>query len=184
MITARNARWADAEKTIIDLVVLFSENADEVPFAASRNDSNPRGRELFNRAANGDFGEIAEYSPDLADIEQLRSAKNSEINAARASANLGTFSHAGKLFACDSLSRSDIDGINGYVALNGSFPAGFPCAWKATDNTFLLLADIAAWKAFYASMVATGSAHFAHSQQLKAALSEATTIAEISAIVW
>lgn len=88
------------------------------------------------------------------------------------------------MISCDQLSRSDIDGVNGYVALNGALPPSWPGAWKAVDNTLLTISDVAGWGAFYGSMVATGSANFAHSQTLKAALAAATTAAEIAAIVW
>ena len=123
-------------------------------------------------------------APVVVTLEDAKSAKNAEINAARADANSRAFPHAGHEFACDALSRGDIDGINGYVALNGSFPAQFPGAWKAVDNSYYPLPDVESWKAFYAAMVATGAAHFAHAQELKALLSSATTIEEVEAIVW
>lgn len=123
-------------------------------------------------------------APIVVTLDEAKAAKNAEINAARADANSQTFHHSGREFACDALSRSDIDGINGYVALNGDFPAQFPGAWKAIDNSYYPLPDVAAWKAFYASMVATGGANFAHAQALKAQLASATTIEEVDAIAW
>ncbi|MDP3228530.1 MAG: DUF4376 domain-containing protein [Acidovorax sp.] len=117
-------------------------------------------------------------------LATLKAEKNNEINAARMTANFTSFTHGGKLIACDALSRSDIDGTNGYVALNGALPAGWPGGWKAIDNTYLVIADVAAWKAFYASMFATGNANFAHAQQLKATLAAATTAEQVAAIVW
>lgn len=123
-------------------------------------------------------------APVVPTLEEIKTAKNAEINAARADANSRTFHHAGHEFACDALSRSDIDGINGYVALNGGFPPQFPGAWKAVDNSYYPLPDIVAWKAFYASMVATGAANFAHAQELKAQLASAATIEEVEAITW
>lgn len=117
-------------------------------------------------------------------LSELKSAKNAEINAARAAANTGTFDHAGKTFSCDQLSRGDIDGVNGEVALTGALPQGFPGAWKAVDNTFLPIADVAAWTAFYRAMVAQGAANFIHAQDLKAQLSAATTAEKVAAIVW
>lgn len=119
--------------------------------------------------------------PALADI---KAAKNAEINAARAAANTGTFIHDGKAFSCDALSRSDIDGMNGYVALYDALPPGFPGAWKADDNSYYPIASVAAWKAFYASMVAAGTENFAHSEALKAQLAAATTAEEVAAVVW
>lgn len=114
----------------------------------------------------------------------LVSAKNAEINAARAAANTSTFAHGGKTFSCDQLSRSDIDGVNGYVALYGALPPGFPGAWKAVDNTYLPIADVEAWKVFYTAMVAQGAANFAHAQELKALLAASTTPETVAAIVW
>lgn len=127
-------------------------------------------------------GEIPNpYQPDL---PTLKAAKNEAINAARLAANHGTFPHAGKLIASDPLSRSDIDGINGYVSLFRTLPRDWPGGWKATDNTYVPIADVAAWKAFYTSMVAHGNANFAHAQTLKAQLAAATTAAEVEAIQW
>ena len=122
-----------------------------------------------------------EYIPSLA---VLKSEKNAEINLWRANANSSTFPYSGKLIACDPLSRSDIDGIAGSISLTGGYPEDFPMQWKAVDNTFVELADVDAFKAFYAAMVAQGTANFIRSEQRKYALSQATTQAEIDAIVW
>lgn len=122
--------------------------------------------------------------PPAPTFDELKAAKNAEINAARAVANTSTFAHGGKVFSCDPLSRSDIDGVNGYVALYGALPPGFPGAWKAVDNTYLPIADVEAWKVFYTAMVAQGAANFAHAQELKAQLAAATTPAAVAAIVW
>lgn len=118
------------------------------------------------------------------DVEELRAAKNAEINAARAAANLSTFPHEGKQFACDSLSRSDIDGVANHIALFNSFPEGFPGGWKAFDNTMIPLVDVDAFRAMYASMTAQGAENFNHSQELKAALAAASTPEEIAVIQW
>lgn len=131
----------------------------------------------------------ADGYPVLADppaptLDELKTAKNSEINQARATANASTFTHDAKVFSCDALSRSDIDGVNGYVALFAALPPTFPGAWKAADNSYYPITDVAAWKAFYASMVATGAANFIHAQELKAQLAAATTPEEVAAIVW
>lgn len=131
----------------------------------------------------------ADGRPMLADppaptFDELKAAKNAEINQARATANTSTFTHDGKAFGCDALSRSDIDGVNGYMALYGALPPAFPGAWKAADNSYYPIADVAAWKAFYASMVATGSTNFMHAQTLKAQLAAATTPEAVAAIVW
>lgn len=113
-----------------------------------------------------------------------RAAKNLEINASRLAANRSPFACAGKLFACDELSRSDIDGINGYVTLFGGLPAAWPGGWKAIDNSVLVIPDLNGWKAFYGSMVVAGNTNFVKAQTLKASLALAATLSQIAAISW
>lgn len=117
-------------------------------------------------------------------MEDLRTACRNRINVARLNANQSGFIHEGKLFATDPLSRSDIDGINGYVTLYGMLPTDWVGAWKAEDNTYLPIEDLDAWKAFYGSMVAAGNTNFAISEQLKLDLKNAITAEEVEAIVW
>lgn len=114
----------------------------------------------------------------------LKTAKNIQINEWRAQANQTSFTHLGKVIACDALSRSDIDAVAGSIALTGAFPAGFPNAWKAIDNSYLMLPDVAAFKAMYASMTLQGTLNFSHSQTLKATLAAATTAEQVAAINW
>ena len=129
--------------------------------------------------------ELAQRAADaVAALDAARDAKNADINAARLAANFSTFTHGGKVFACDQLSRSDIDGTNGYVALYSALPVGWLGGWKAVDNTYTAIADVAAWKAFYSSMFAVGNANFAHAQALKAQLASAQTLADVEAIQW
>jgi len=117
-------------------------------------------------------------------LDQLKFAKNLEINLARLAANQKTFTHGGKLFACDPLSRSDIDGINGHVGTRGSLPVDWIGGWKAIDNSIVPIQNVADWNAFYDSMIAQGQANFLKSQNLKAQLAAATTSEQIEAIVW
>jgi hypothetical protein len=120
-------------------------------------------------------------TPSLAD---LKAAKNIQINKWRASANQTTFPHSGKLIACDSLSRSDIDAVASGISLNGTFPEGFPGAWKAVDNSYIMLPTIDSFKTLYASMTLQGTINFGRSQQLKTALVAATTVEQVNEIVW
>lgn len=108
-----------------------------------------------------------------------------QINTWRAQANQSTFTHLGKVIACDPLSRSDIDAVAaGSIGLKGAFPAGFPGVWKAVDNTYLPMPNVAAFVAMYDSMTAQGAANFTHSQTLKAAVAAATTTEQLNAIKW
>ena len=119
-----------------------------------------------------------------AQLAQAKAAKNQQINVWRSEANQSSFAYSGKQIACDQLSRSDIDAVAGSIALTGAFPAGFPNAWKAMDNTYISIPDVATFKAMYAAMTLQGTINFGHSQDLKAALAAATTVEQIDAIVW
>ena len=119
-----------------------------------------------------------------AELASAKEAKNRLINQWRMTANQTSFTHLGKTIACDALSRADIDAVAGSIALTDAFPAGFPNAWKATDNSYLMLPDVAAFKSMYASMTLQGTINFGHSQALKAALAAATTIEQVEAITW
>ena len=129
--------------------------------------------------------EIADFGIGKApNIDELKAYKNEEINAWRAAANASTFPHGGKLIACDTLSRSDIDGVASNILLFGVFPDGFPGGWKATDNTMIPMPDVDALRAMYASMTAQGAENFNHAQELKVQLAAASTPEEIAAIEW
>lgn len=129
-------------------------------------------------------GALVWYAPEPVPLEQLKAAKNAEINAARLAANRSGFRFADGLISTDELSRSDIDGVNGTVTLTGAFPAGWPGVWKADDNSYVPLPDIQTWTQFYAAMAARGAVNFAISERLKARLALAGSSAEIEAIGW
>ena len=127
----------------------------------------------------------ASMSPiDNRSLAGVKVEQNEHINLSRLSANRSTFLFSGKLIACDELSRSDIDAVNGVVALTNALPPGFPGGWKAIDNTYVAIPDKAAWISFYVAMVAQGVTNFNHTQTLKAALIAALTIADAEAITW
>jgi hypothetical protein len=117
-------------------------------------------------------------------LDAAKKLKNTEINNSRLAANLTSFTFANKVIARDDLSRDDISSTNGYVAVHGELPPGWPGAWKAVDNTYVLIPDVATWNLFYATMFAQGAANFAKSEGLKAALAAATTLEEVAAISW
>ena len=119
-----------------------------------------------------------------ANLINAKTQKNAEINEARLKANFSTFQHLDKTFACDQLSRSDIDGTNGFVSLYGTLPQGWQGGWKAVDNSYIAITSVNDWKAFYSSMFAQGNANFLHAQSLKTNLEQATTLQEVQAITW
>lgn len=120
-------------------------------------------------------------APTLLELKQL---KVIEINSIRGAKNSSSFPFAGKLIACDQLSRSDIDAVTGFIALTGSLPPSFPGAWKAVDNSYISIPDINTFKAMYGAMVAEGTVNFTRSEQLKGMVAAATTKIQVEAIVW
>jgi hypothetical protein len=60
---ANNPKWADKENTIIDLIVRFKEIDEDLPFSATPFDIEDHGRDIFERAKNGEFGIIAKWTP-------------------------------------------------------------------------------------------------------------------------
>ena len=121
---------------------------------------------------------------DLRSLVDVKATANQRINASRLQANQTSFTYLGKDIAADSLSRSDIDGVNGEIGNTGAYPTGWPGGWKCMDNTYVSLATIQDWRDFYTAMVNQGSANFAHAQTLKAQIAVATTIAEVEAVQW
>lgn len=127
--------------------------------------------------------DVVDDSLDL-DLDVAKAMKNTEINSARLAANTGSFAYLGKQIACDTLSRGDIDGANGYISLMGAFPDSWIGAWKAVDNSFISITTIDEWKSLYAAMVDQGAKNFAHSEALKKMVADATTTDQVMAVSW
>lgn len=63
--TARLPKWRTRKS--IELLVLFDGQESEIPFIAHEDDTDEYNRELFTRAAAGDFGSINLDRKDIAD---------------------------------------------------------------------------------------------------------------------
>jgi hypothetical protein len=59
----KNCKWATEDHSSIECEVMFDDVTDEdwTPFGANPNDHYEHGREIFERAVKGEFGEVAEY---------------------------------------------------------------------------------------------------------------------------
>lgn len=122
---------------------------------------------------------------DTQDIEAVRARKRAEINAARWMANNTTFTFAGKEIAIDPLSRSDVNGTATEILNQGALPENWPGAWKAVDNTYVAIPDLATWKSFHHAMYLQGLDNFVHSQALKAYLDDPVrTVEEVKSVQW
>lgn len=130
--------------------------------------------------------EVRDLSIEQTDevLQRVREEVNHRINEGRLQANHNFFIYKDKKIACDPLSRSDIDGLNGWISINNKMPDHWFGAWKAKDNTFVSIPDLSAWKEFYNSMFNQGQVNFQHSQLLKAKIAQADTLESIRAITW
>jgi hypothetical protein len=115
-------------------------------------------------------------------LELAKTDRAALVNEWRREYSFGFFEFQGKEISCDQLSRSDIDGINGYVALNNALPPGWAGQWKCRDNTFIAIPDAATWRELYEAMVNQGQAAFVRAQQLKAQIQACTSLEEVLSI--
>ena len=60
VVNAKNPRRVEWDSAAIVLDVVFSHQVEAIPFAARADDLEPHGRELFARALQGEYGDIAE----------------------------------------------------------------------------------------------------------------------------
>ena len=58
---AKNPVWADADHTMIDLVIKWDTISQELPFTASPNDVEAHGRAIYHDAVAGRFGAVKDY---------------------------------------------------------------------------------------------------------------------------
>ncbi|MBM1872929.1 hypothetical protein [Pseudosulfitobacter pseudonitzschiae] len=63
--------WADEAQTSLNCTVTF-EGVGAVPFTATADDTEAHGREIFERAGNGDFGAIQAYVVPATTEAQIR----------------------------------------------------------------------------------------------------------------
>lgn len=121
---------------------------------------------------------------ETANIEEQRTAKNGEINAAWILADSAAFKYAGEQFRAGADDVLRLNSINGYISLMNAMPPDWIGVWKTVGDTFIALPDVDSWKPFYTAFVMKGVTNYLAAQGLKAQLAAATTAAEIAAIHW
>lgn len=58
---AKDPVWANANHTMIDLVIKWDQFPEEHQFTATLDDCEEHGRQIFVAAVAGEFGPVAEY---------------------------------------------------------------------------------------------------------------------------
>lgn len=77
---ARNPQWSNAGNTAILLECQFEHLPGEfVQFCAMPSDVEAHGREIFQRASDGEFGAIAPYVPPTPSISQVNAGIKKQI---------------------------------------------------------------------------------------------------------
>jgi len=118
-------------------------------------------------------------------VKTERRLADMRINAGREAANYNYFLFQGKRIACDTLSRSDLDGTNHHINNRGGvMPTNWVGGWKTKDNEVIPFNDVETWRAMYGSMYDQGQINFMHSQTLKAMVQQASTLQAIRNIDW
>lgn len=83
ILDAKNPKWANRSQSRIDLLVRFEHIANEVPFTADPNDVEAHGRDLYARALNGEFGEVAPFDASPPALEEvtdiMREVRNNKL---------------------------------------------------------------------------------------------------------
>ena len=69
---AKTPYWVNSTKTAISLVVKFEHLDFEVPFTATPDDPEEHGREIYNSAISGKYGEIRAFEEPTMTIEELK----------------------------------------------------------------------------------------------------------------
>jgi len=145
-----------------------------IPFAASSNDSEAHGRELYARAMAGEFGAIEVYVKPLTLAQSEQAAI---IEAAYQAENQAPISFAGTTF------QADADSVSLMAQVASALPSGAPITWYDAANVGVLLTDVE-FAELRGAILMRGQPLFAKKQTLKAEIRAATTVAEVEAVVW
>jgi len=72
--SARNPQWADADHTVIDLLITFEElesTFGEIPFTATSTAAEDFVKAIYDSAVKGDYGPVADYAPPVVSADEL-----------------------------------------------------------------------------------------------------------------
>lgn len=101
--SAKNPSYVSADNTAIKLTVKFNHLPTEVEFIACGNDIEDHGRDLYQKACNGEFGTIAPYVEPEQTTAQVLAQLKTEINKRLddQAVNLGFDGMADAITYCD-----------------------------------------------------------------------------------
>ncbi len=117
-------------------------------------------------------------------LSEIKAAKTAEITAERLLVDGDHFVYGGKSIRTADKDIFDMLIANSRITMSNSLPSNWPGGWKTIDNSYIPISSVSEWNSFFITMYDTGINNFYHSQSLKSAIANATTIAEVQAIVW
>ena len=121
---------------------------------------------------------------ETAGLDEIKARRSAEITAAYLKANDTSFTFAEKEIQADAHAMKQINVTSSGIMRRNALVPGWPGVWKALDNSYVPIPDVATWWAMCDAIEATGHANFKKAQQLKAAISAATTAEQVAAIQW
>lgn len=141
----------------IDLMVTF-EGIGEVPFHAAIDDVEPHGRELYARAMQGEFGQVAPYIEPVVPLHDLFAAKMAAINEGKnqaLDAGFTTYVMEGE-FPVAVLFDSDAKARLAYLELATKLgqDQAYSTPWKASRGQWVTMDA-----ALFAQVMVAGEAH-------------------------
>lgn len=186
IVSASEPRWSNPNKTAIDLMVVFAELQDtvgEVPFTARPDDIESHGKELYERAVKGEFGEIAEYP--LTDAQQLALAIEQACNrvsswrSVQENADIA-FEYNGRTWDAGKDSKDRIKVMTELTALpDGFFWTDYNNNDVEVDMAYLQKLEVAMNQA----MAEQGFKIHARQREMKEELQAMTDIASVNAYI-
>jgi hypothetical protein len=78
---AKDPRWANAEQTLIDLIIKWDSYPEELPFTANPNDTEAYCRQIYAAAVEGQFGRVAAYVAPIANAGQNKATAEKRLQA-------------------------------------------------------------------------------------------------------
>jgi hypothetical protein len=71
LVYAKDPVWANRSKTLINVTARFEEIEEDLPFTANPDDTEEHGRDIYAKALEGEFGEVAPFDPPQVPLDYV-----------------------------------------------------------------------------------------------------------------
>jgi hypothetical protein len=145
-----------------------------LPFAASPDDVEEHGRDLYARAISGEFGDVKQYLKPLGEAITERIALIESIYKA--------FNEAPIQYT-DHIYQADADSVTLMAQVSSALPNNAGIGWYDISNVEVPLTN-AQFAELRLAILMRGQPLFSRRQARKESIRNATTVAEVEAVVW